>query len=99
MTADVGGKPRDVDGGEIRVPCRGHVGEEGRAFPSRRAEDPAVTAGGDVATRTRVGLLDVPRREHLLIRHEQDAPWVAPSLFAQHARYSVLDQRDEVLRA
>src|SRR2546425_13012423 len=73
MTADVGGKPGDVDGGEIRVPCRGHVGEEGPAFPAPRAEGPAVTARGDVAPPTRVRPLGVPRRGPLLVLHEHAA--------------------------
>src|SRR6266852_1985866 len=97
VTHDLGGQPRAIHGGEIGMPRRGHVVEDGGAVPARRAQDAAVPARDDVAARPRVGLLDVARREHLLVLHEHDPRAIAPALVRPYARDDVVDGIDDVL--
>src|SRR5436853_6331311 len=81
------------------VPRRRQVVEDGRPVPTRRAQDAAMSAGGDVAAGPRVGLLDVARGEYLLVLHEHDAGAVAPGLVRPHARDDVVDGIHDVLVA
>src|SRR5438093_5763488 len=79
------------------MPRRGHVVEDGGAFPARGAQDAAVPARDDVAARPRVGLLDVARSENLLVLQEHDTRAIAPALVRPYAREDVVDGIDDVL--